>query len=159
MTWTPAKPPVCHQQPTGSLALGWLQGDALGAQVLETAHQLMAAQTYVAQALPPALGKTCRVAHIDRQLMCLAVPSAAHAAKLRQLAPTVVRCMNDAGWNITEVQVQVQAHLFVTATKPSTRSVQTLDEHALNAFEQLHQSLPAGPLSNSIERLLKRHRE
>lgn len=158
MTWTPAKPRSSTPSKAGTLAIGWLATDTRSAQVLETAHQLMAAQTHVEQALPPALGRTCRVARIDRQQMWLAVPSAAHAAKLRQLAPTVVRRMNQSGWNLNEVMVQVQAHLFVTATKESVRNIEHLDERALNAFEQLRTQVQAGPLAAAIDRLLKNHR-
>jgi hypothetical protein len=72
--------------------------------------------------------------------LTLAVPSAAHAAKLRQLLPTVTRQMNAAGWNISEALVHVQAHLFASVT------------------EKLHDSLPQGPLAQAIERLLRHHR-
>src|SRR5690606_40463368 len=83
MTW---KPPFSSSAPRRSSgqshALGWLAKDQQGSQVLERARQLMAAQTHVSKALPPALGKACKVARIDRQQLTLAVPSAAHAAKL-----------------------------------------------------------------------------
>ncbi|MFC3553210.1 DciA family protein [Alcaligenes endophyticus] len=158
MSRPPAKPRSSLFQTSGTHAMGWLAADAHGAQVLETARQLQTAQTYVEQALPPALGRACQVARIDRQQMWLAVPSAAHAAKLRQLAPTVVRHMNQAGWNLTEVLVLVQAHLFVAATKESVRNIECLDEQALNAFEELLTHVQAGPLAAAIDRLLKNHR-
>lgn len=159
MTWKPHSPSAARKRGSGqSHALGWLAGDQQGSQVLEMARQLMAAQTHVSKALPPALGKACKVARIDRQQLTLAVPSAAHAAKLRQLLPTVMRRLNAAGWNITDALVHVQAHLFAGETIKAERQVQPLDERALQSFEQLRDSLPQGPLAEAIERLLRHHR-
>ncbi|MBY6345562.1 DUF721 domain-containing protein [Providencia rettgeri] len=159
MTWKPPFTSAAKKRSSGqSHALGWLANDQQGSQVLEMARQLMAAQTHVNKALPPALGKACKVARIDRQQLTLAVPSAAHAAKLRQLLPTVTRHMNAAGWNISEALVHVQAHLFASVTEKPARQVQVLDERALESFEKLHDSLPQGPLAQAIERLLRHHR-
>src|SRR3546814_19908996 len=65
-------------------ALDWLRSDRQGATVLSTANLLLSAERAIRDILPPALAHACRVARIDRQQITLAVPSAAHAAKLRR---------------------------------------------------------------------------
>lgn len=146
-----------HRNLTDTLALSWLRSDQHGASVLTTANQLLAAEQETRHVLPPGMADVCRVARIERQQITLAVPSAAYASKLRQLAPRVLLRLNDAGWNLTEVSVRVQGTLAKNVTKPPTRETEPLGSTALEAFGRLHAELPPGPLSEAIERLLKRH--
>src|SRR3546814_17760634 len=83
-------------------ALDWLRSDRQGATVLSTANLLLSAERAIRDILPPALAQACRVARIDRQQITLAVPSAAHAAKLRQLAPRITRTLVASGRNLNE---------------------------------------------------------
>ncbi|QAA94074.1 DciA family protein [Pollutimonas thiosulfatoxidans] len=141
------------------LALAWLGSDQQGAQVLQTAQNMLAMEQATKGLLPPALAQVCKVARIDRQQITLAVPGAAHASKLRQLAPRIARALSEDGWNVTEVSVRVQAGLLQSQTKTSSREVVPLDETALQAFEDLQRSLRPGPLTDAIERLLGHHRK
>ena len=109
--------------------------------------------------LPPALAQVCRVARLDRQQMTLAVPSAAHSAKLRQLAPRIIERLAEGGWNVNEIHVKVQAGLLQGTTKTSRqKTVAPLDGHALDAFEKLGNELAPGPLADAVKRLLAHHR-
>lgn len=119
---------------------------------------MLAVERATREILPLALAKVCKVARIDRQQITLAVPGAAHASKLRQLAPRVARALSESGWNITEVSVKVQAGLLQTQSKTSPREVVPLDETALQAFEHLQSALRPGPLADAVSRLLGHHR-
>lgn len=147
-----------HDARPATLALGWLGGDQHGAQVLEMARRLLAVEQAAKDALPPALALACKVARIDRQQITLAVPSAAYAARLRQLAPSVAQTLVDGGWNLTEIKVKVQAGLLQNQTKRSGKEVVPLDNAALNAFDELRGNLRPGPLAEAVQRLLERHR-
>ncbi|MGB3290308.1 MAG: DciA family protein [Burkholderiaceae bacterium] len=119
---------------------------------------LLAAEGAAKDALPPALARVCKVARIERQQMTLAVPSAAYAARLRQLAPSVVQALAGGGWNLNEIKVRVQAGLLQNRTNPSGKEAIPLDDNALDAFDQLRGALQPGPLADAVLRLLKHHR-
>lgn|SRR5690606_1140507 len=140
-----------------ALAVSWLGGDQHGAQVLTTARNMMAVEQAAKKTLPPALAGACKVARIERQQVTLAVPSAAYAAKLRQLAPRIIQQLNDDGWNLNQMSVKVQAGLWQNRTNTAPREVIPLDEAALEAFEALRNGLRPGPLADAVQRLLRHH--
>ncbi|MGB6106144.1 MAG: DciA family protein [Pusillimonas sp.] len=140
-----------------TLAVSWLGSDQHGAQVLMAARNLIAAEQAAKQALPPALAAVCKVARIERQHITLAVPGAAYAAKLRQVAPRVLQLLNGSGWNLNEISVKVQAGLGQNQTKSAPREVIPLDDAALEAFETLRSGLRPGPLADAVQRLLRHH--
>jgi len=125
--------------------------------MVATAQNLMQAEHVIRKALPPVLAHTCRVANIDRQCMTLAVPAAAHATRLRQLTPTLLRTLTDHGWNLNQIEIRVQASLAAFAWKPPPREIRPLDRRALDCFQELRQNVAPGPLADAIERLLTHH--
>ncbi|TKR57025.1 DUF721 domain-containing protein [Allopusillimonas ginsengisoli] len=141
-----------------SLAVSWLGSDQHGASVLTAARNLLAAEEATKAVLPPALAAVCRVARIDRQQLTLAVPSAAYASKLRQLAPRIIHLLNQKGWNLESAQVRVQAALQQNTTTALAREAVPLDENALQAFDTLRSQLRPGPLADAVSRLLAHHR-
>lgn len=150
------KNPTRSRRPA-ELALDWLSQDSKSAGVLETAHQYLAAERIIADVLAGALGRDCKVAHIERQHIILAVPSPAHAAKLRQLAPTLLQALNQNGWNLNEVGVRVQASLQQSVTERSPRRVKPMDANAIEAFKALQQNLEPGALADAVAKLIKGH--
>ncbi|HUH60520.1 MAG TPA: DciA family protein [Candidimonas sp.] len=139
-------------------ALSWIGSDQHGAQVLTMARNLLAVENAAKEILPPALAQVFKVARIERQQITLAVPSAAYASKLRQLAPRIVQLLTDAGWNLNEIIVKVQAGLAQSQTKTAAREVTPLDDAALEAFDELQNNIRPGALADAIKRLLARHR-
>jgi len=102
----------------------------------------------------------CVVAKLETPRLQLAVPSAAHAAKLRQLAPRIAQALNTQGWNLNEIAVRVQAGMprpGAKAPRPP-KEAEPLGETALNAFETLKENVRPGPLADAIARLLAHHR-
>jgi len=140
-------------------ALGWLGHDSRGAGVLATARKHLQIQYAVAAVLPAPLGSVCQVARLENQRLQLVVPTAAHAAKLRQLAPRIAQALTDRGWNLSEIAVKVQAGLPKPGMRqPPPKEAQPLDETALHAFEELQERLRPGPLADAVARLLRHHR-
>lgn len=145
--------------PRDKTLLGWLGQDVRSAGVLATAHRHIQIRQVVSSVLPPALGAVCEIAKADQQTLVLAVPSAAHAAKLRQMAPSIVRALSARGWNVNEITVRVQAGLLEGRTQtPHSIETKPLDQTALDAFQRLHDELRPGPLADAVSRLLNRHR-
>jgi len=146
-----------HGNRPAAQALQWLVLDETGANVLATAQSLLQAEAIIRAALPPILALTCRVANIDRQCITLAVPAAAHATRLRQLAPRLLRALEGRGWNLTEMEIRVQAGLARHAPPKPPRETRPLDGPALDCFQELRKNVAPGPLSEAIERLLVHH--
>lgn len=153
-TRSPRRP---RSRAAGTLALEWVSTDTRGASILATARNLLDAEQEARHVLPPAIADVCRVARIENRHMTMAVPSAAHASKLRQLTPRIRARLNQAGWNINEITVRVQGALVQGQTARPARDVEPLGPVALDAFDQLQHTLPAGPLAEAVEKLLKRH--
>lgn len=158
MSWTPAQHIKNKTLPVSLTAINWLGSDQQGADVLTMARLLISIEQAAKKVLPAELAHVFRAARIDRQQITLAVPSAAHAAKLRQLTPRIIRQLAQSGWNHNEISVKVQADLLRFETKtPRVREIAPLDDKALKAFRTLQENLNPGPLANAVKQLLARH--
>lgn len=124
---------------------------------MATAQALMQAEQIVRKTLPPVLAHSCRVANINRQCLTLAVPAAAHANRLRQLTPTLLRALTARGWNLNQIEIRVQAGLMSPTHKRPPREVQPLGREALQSFQDLQRTVTPGPLADAIARLLVHH--
>lgn len=142
----------------GTPLLDWIAGDRRGAGILDTARRLLAIEALMAQILPARLARDCKATLLDRQRLTVSVPSPAHAARLRQSAPSVAAHLRAAGWAVDDIIVRINAGLDQTETKAALRQAEGLDNHALESFEALQQSLRPGPLADAVGRLLRRHR-
>lgn len=139
-------------------AIEWLGTDRHGANVLTMARNLLTLERALKTALPPGLAEACHVARLEDQRLTVAVPSAAYAARLRQLAPRTVAQLVRSGWNLTEIQVRVQASLLQSRTKkPMPKQSNPLDSEGLEAFRSLQENLRPGPLADAVARLVARH--
>lgn len=152
---SPSRP--ARNKSAATLALDWVKADMHGASILATAQNLLDAEQEARRALPPGIAHVCRVARIDKQRMTLAVPSAAHASKLRQLVPRILAQLNHAGWNLNEITVRVQGALVQSPPPPFQKTAEPLGPVALDAFSQLHDAIAPGPLADAVQRLLKHH--
>lgn len=159
MPRTPVRRSKDKSVPANQTAINWLGSDQHSANVLTTARMLISIEHAAKKVLPPALAQVCRVARIERQQITLAVPSAAYASRLRQLAPRIIQLLAGSGWNLNEISVKVQAGLLQNQTKTAPlREAVPLDKNALEAFEKLGEGLNPGPLADAVKRLLTRHR-
>lgn len=140
--------------------MGWLGNDARGAGVLETVRRNLQIQHVMGALLPGGMGTVCRIVKLDEQRLHVAVPSAAHAAKLRQLAPRIAQTLTQRGWLVDQLEVRVQADIREIGRKPPkpAKEAVPLGESALEAFEALHGQVRPGPLADAIARLLAHHK-
>ncbi|MFA5522473.1 MAG: DciA family protein [Castellaniella sp.] len=150
--------PATFRNPMRSQPLDWLGTDVHSAGVLATARRLLMAENLARQALPATLAASVRACRLEAQCLTLAVPTAAHAAKLRQLGPRIVAQLRAAAWEIDSLKVRVQAGLDRPAPERSRRGT-GLDPLALQAFDALQSELPAGPLADAVARLIRHHHE
>lgn len=136
--------------------MGWLEQDPK--QFLQTAQRYLQLEQLIQKNVPLGL-QNCRVAHIDKQSLIIAVPSAAHANKLRQITPSLLQVLQAHQWQINQIQLQIQSVLF-TEEKPLGTVRQGgvgIDSTGIEAFSELEKQLDDGPLAIAIKRLLARH--
>jgi len=139
------------------LPISWLGTDAHAAGVLATAHDLLAVQNIITQCLPTGFAQVCRAAQIQQQQLTLSVPSAAFASKLRQLTPRILDILHHHGWQVNKIRITVQKSRVPMDPATMPRDVHPLDQSGLAAFQNLHSQLPAGPLADAVNQLLRRH--
>lgn len=143
---------------SGVPALDWLDHNPGGSHLLRTAHELLALQTLLAGALPAGLARRTRAAQCEAGVLTLMVPGPAHAARLRQMTPTLAHDLRQAGCAIERIVVRIDARAEPARTQKPLREIQPMGPEALRAFEVLGDRVAEGPLADAIHRLLAHHK-
>jgi len=109
------------------------------------------------ESTPAALARASRVANLKAGTLLVLADNAAVAAKLRQLAPRLLLHLNEQGFEVTvlRVEVQVKAHKIKAEDDVTGRS---LPPDAIKNFARLSDSLPDSPLKSAVARLVARNR-
>ncbi len=144
----------------GKTAANWLGHDARRSRLLETAEQFTLIQGLIAQALQLPVGHACRVVGLENGTLVIAVPSAAHAAKIRQLTTTIHQLLVAKGQRVDEIRIKIQAGLRpVPTTGVATPPVvsQDLSEQARHALVGLQQATSNQELAETLARILEKH--
>ncbi|MDE1942239.1 MAG: DUF721 domain-containing protein [Betaproteobacteria bacterium] len=109
-------------------------------------------QEALQQALPAALQSHAQVTGVDGPRLQVQVSSQAVAAKLRMLAPTLLRNLQRLAPDISTVQF----HVAPPAGSPTRhRAANELPDIALDDFESLAATLPPSTLRTAVLRLLQ----
>lgn len=114
-------------------------------------------QRRYADAAPPALTRSSRVAGFRSGILVLGADNAAVAAKLKQLVPRLMTALNQQGNEVTSIRVQVQP-ANVTADREKKRALSGLPPRAVEQFEKLSASVPESPLKQALDALVAHHR-
>lgn len=131
-------------------------GDAL-ARLKDHAARLMRMQALLQQQLPPALASACSVANFKGETLVLLANGGAVAARLKQIAPSLVRQFAAAGLPVTTIQVKVKVIEAHGERRPPPQRM--ISESGSRSIEDFSATLPAdSPLRESLERLIRRSR-
>lgn len=106
---------------------------------------------------PPSLAQTCRVSGLRDRVLVLYANNGTVAAKLRQLAPTVLEKFQKNGIEVTSILVRVQAG-FRPPRKRPPKSLH-LGSAGMGHLRQLAGRLEDSPLKQVLEAMLERHAE
>lgn len=132
-------------------------GDAL-ARLKDHAGRLMRLQEMLRQQLPPALALSCSVANLKGDTLVLLANGGAAAARLKQLAPTLVEQLAASGLPIRSIQVKVK--VIEAHDEPRAPPARTLSPAGTQSLESFSATLPEGsPLRESLERMVARSRK
>lgn len=142
-----------RNRPTSFEATDFLRANERMASLLPTALRMADLQRDVAMALPAVAGN-CDVLSFQDGVLVLAVPSSAVAARLKQQLPKLQSTLLARGWQVTSTRLKVQ----VTRAMPERVETRTLElpPTAVEAFEELGESLPETPQNAALVAAIKR---
>ncbi len=146
----------------GKTALNWLGHDPRRSQLLQTAEQYSLIQGLIADALQLPVGSACRVVGLDDGKLIIAVPSAAHAAKIRQLTTTIHQLLLAKGQRVDEIRIKIQTGLRPGTAKETSVSatrdgMQDLSEASRLALLDLQKNASNEELAQTLARILKKN--
>jgi hypothetical protein len=119
-------------------------------QLSGKAARLLALQRLYEQLAPATLARASHVQQLEGQTLTLAADNGAVAAKLRQLAPELLRQFQDGGCAVTGIQVKV---LVAHASPRRVATPAKLGVGARQRLTELAEDLPDSPLKNALQRL------
>jgi len=122
-------------------------------QLAGKAQQLTALQRQLAQLIPPALSRACRVAQSDGITLTLIADNGVIAAKLRQMSTNIIAGLQARGCEVTVIQVQVQVSTPPYIPPAQAREIGAEGKAQLN---QLAEALTDSPLKQALTRLARR---
>ncbi len=84
------------------------------------------------------------------------------ASKLKQVSPSLLLKLQELGWEVTAIQILVQAHNFAKNTKTLAdkgypKEKLKLSQAGKNCLSQLATTLPDSELKNTIQLFVKKH--
>lgn len=104
---------------------------------------------------PSPLAGMCRVSGLQDRVLVLYANNGAIAAKVRQLAPTLLEKFQKRGLEVTSILVRVQAGYFPPRERPP--KALRLGPAGFDRLRQLAGRLEDSPLRQALEAMLERH--
>jgi len=118
------------------------------------ARRLTEVQQVLLEAVPSPLARAIRVKNFRAGTLFVLAANAAVAAKLRQLAPTLLRHVRKRVTEVTGIQVEVQVAEQQKACPD--KPVRDISLTTASALERLAGTLKDSPLKAALTRLLQR---
>lgn len=120
-------------------------------------RRLRELQMLYAGSAPRELAQASRVKNLKAGTLFVSADNAAVAAKLRQLAPTLLASIRKTEAQITGIRVEVQVSGAAHERRPKSKKT-ALSAHAVGKFEELSNRVPDGGLKSALSRLVRRHK-
>lgn len=118
-------------------------------------NQLNEAKQLFLTIIPANLTQHCTPGLSADGKLIIFAENGAVAARLKQISPSLLRKAQKFGYEVTSIQIAVQANFLTHQTdKPPTKKRQ-LSQSGKENLSQLAASLPASSLKSAIESLLK----
>jgi hypothetical protein len=122
---------------------------------LTKARELRTLSGLVHRFLSADLAGEARVVNFKDSQLALVATNSACAAKLKLLAPALVRFLTERRWQVNSVSVRVQPSTSRDAPPATHRDVQ-FSTSALDALRELYDSMRPSPARDALGRLLRR---
>jgi hypothetical protein len=146
----------------GQIVSAWLKDSPALLAVIQGRSQLFALQQVLDQlAVTLKLPLPLTASRLDGEHLHLAVPSAAYAAKLKQLVPTIIasldRASSTAALKISRISLRPQPELFPRT--PVARQIKPVPATSLSALEALRDQTKHEGMKYALTILIKRQRK
>jgi hypothetical protein len=135
-------------------ALGWLEQQAEFRALTDRAQQLLALQADLRRCAP---GLTLIAMGVENDELLVGAPSAATAAKLRQLAPSITTALQGLGWQVKRMRFRPQPGAQGAAA-PRHREKAPIPPDALDRLMVLSEQASDPALKEALANLVKGHR-
>ncbi|SFP55822.1 hypothetical protein SAMN05216419_10074 [Nitrosomonas cryotolerans] len=114
--------------------------------------------------VPPYLAKQCTLGRISNGTLIVYTANGSIATKLKQVSPSLLLKLQKINWQITAIQITVQADYFTknTANFPSDctpKKKLLMSQAGIKHLSQLAEKLPNSVLRHAIELLLEKQRK
>lgn len=119
------------------------------------AASLLALRQVLAGALPEPLRRSCAIANYKQGKVIVLADSAAVAARLRLLEPSLVELLGQRGLQVTGLRVDVQPGVRRRTQLTEEKSL-LLSAAASEALGRAARRIPAGALREALEALARR---
>lgn len=126
---------------------------ALSAQ----AQRLAQLQQVLLEALPSPLYRSARVSTLRAGRLVVLADNATVAAKLRQLAPRLLRHVQERENQVTGIHIEVQVAVPQGVSRKAS-SERDLSLTTIDSFEGLAGTLKESPLKGALDRLVQRRK-
>ncbi len=127
-------------------------------------NQLNKMQQIFMAVVPPYLAKQCTLGRISNGALIVYTANGSIATKLKQVSPSLLLKLQKINWQITAIQITVQADYFTknTANSPSDYTPKKklpMSQAGIKHLTQLSEKLPNSMLRHTIELLLEKQRK
>jgi hypothetical protein len=127
-------------------------------------NQLNKMQQIFLTILPSYLAQSCNLGKISNRKLTVLAENGAIASKLKLISPSLLLQLQKLGWDITAIQISVQAHYYAKDSqtfinKERNKKKPKLSQTGIESLDQLATSLPDSELKNSIQSLLAKHKK
>lgn len=137
--------------------IGKLLGAAAELKTLSArARRVRELQTLYSRSARPELASSSRVKNYRAGTLVVAADNAAVAAKLKQLAPSLLASLQRSEVEITAIRIEVQVS-GAAHERPRKSNKTVLSADAIKKFDELAKSVPDGGLKSALGNLVRRH--
>ncbi len=146
----------------GQILSAWLKDSPALAAVIQGRSQLFALQQALDElTLTLKLPLPLTASRLEGEHLHLAVPSAAYAAKLKQLVPTILasleRASSTTALKISRISLRPQPELFARA--PAPRQIKPVPAATLSALEAMRDATTHEGMKSALTILIKRQKK
>lgn len=142
---------------TSKNATTFLEGHPELNNLLPTIQQIQQLQDDCLR-IYPLFFKNCAVLHLKKEILTIAVPHAAMAAKLKNQLITLQTQLIQRGWQIEQIKLKIQIETSVPP--PISEKNIALSQNALDSLSQLNNILQKqknSPVQTALAKMIKRH--
>lgn len=135
-------------------AASWLDAEASFRALAARVDRLVALQARLAEACPRV---PLAVMSLEEATLTVATPNAAWAARLRQMAPTLLEVLRRDCAQVSRIRIVPQRHGAAPAP-PAAAPRPAVPPHALAELARLTAGIEASPLKQALANLIRHQR-